>query len=197
MTSNTPRKARFVAEAFHYLDALAQASLWLTANKPEADALVCEAYAVAYQRWHVTIFEDNCKVSLFRILVQLFVDSRRAGVGRSGDFGSPGDLPAEPYRETPTARTIARLKRLLRNGELEGGVIREAIARLALNIRLVVLLSFIEGFSYREIAEIVGIELDVVRARLNQGRNLMQRDLYKHALRMANRVGDRPVAAQG
>ncbi len=197
MTSITPHRASFVAEAFLYLDVLVQASLWLTANKPEADALVCEAYAAAYQRWNVTIFEDNCKLSLFRILVRLFFDSRWPCVDQSGDFGSPGDLPAEPYGEVPTVRIIDQLKHLLSDGELEGGVVREAVAHLPLNIRLVVMLSFIAGFSYRDIAEIVDINPDVVRARLNQGRDLMKRDLYSHALRTANRAGDLRVAVRG
>ncbi len=197
MTSITPHRARFEAEAFRHLDALARASFWLTANKSEADALVCETYAAAYQQWITTIFEDNCKMSLFRILVQMFVDSRRPGVDQFGDFGSPDYLPAEAYGETPSERIIDQLKHLLRNGELEGGMIREAVVHLPLNIRLVVMLSFIEGFSYREIAEIVDVNLDVVRARLNHGRDLMQRYPYKHAPRTANRAGDLRVAVRG
>jgi RNA polymerase sigma-70 factor (ECF subfamily) len=171
------------------LDALAQVSLWLTADKPEADALVCEVYAVAYSRWDVTIFEDNCRVSLFRILVQLFYDGRWSG--RSGG------VTTEPHGELPTAATIDRLKRLLERGELEGGMVRAAIVRLPQDIRLVTVLSFIEGFSYGEIAEIIGRDVDVVRARLRQGRSLIQWDLYKHALRTANRATGLPIAAQG
>jgi RNA polymerase sigma-70 factor (ECF subfamily) len=61
--------------------------------------------------------------------------------------------------------------------------VRTAISTLPEDFRLVVILSFLEGFSYQEIADITGLQIGTVKSRLHRGRKLLQKGLWDYALR--------------
>lgn len=172
-----PRRIRFEAEAFPYLDALVQTSFWLTGNKSEADGLVCETFAAAYRLWDVTVSTNDFKPWLFKILTRLFSGSFQNHIRREGLRDSRDGERTFPGGRELSAEAIDGLRQRLLAGKLNGSV-REAVARLPVDIRIVVILSLLEGFSYREIADIAAIGLDDVRSRLFWGRRFMQRDLF-------------------
>ena len=61
--------------------------------------------------------------------------------------------------------------------------VKKAIEELPDDFRLVVVLSFLEGFSYQEIAEIADLQLGTVKSRLHRGRKLLQKALYDYAIK--------------
>jgi len=61
--------------------------------------------------------------------------------------------------------------------------VRLAITELPEDFRIVVVLSFLEGFSYQEIADITGLQIGTVKSRLHRGRKLLQKGLWEYALR--------------
>jgi RNA polymerase sigma-70 factor (ECF subfamily) len=65
--------------------------------------------------------------------------------------------------------------------KLYGDEVQKALDRLPEEFKMVVLLNFVEGFSYQEIAEILGIELGTVKSRLHRGRKLLQKALWEFA----------------
>jgi RNA polymerase sigma-70 factor (ECF subfamily) len=61
--------------------------------------------------------------------------------------------------------------------------VKKAIEDLPDDFRMVVILSFLEGFSYQEIAEICDLQLGTVKSRLHRGRKLLQKKLFEYAVR--------------
>lgn len=185
MRSKTQQRMRFEAEAFPHLDALSRTSFWLTGDEPEADGLVCETFAAAYRIWDITVSTNDSKTWLFKILVRLFSGSFRNHLHRSGLFESQdGDKTFPTYGRVLSAEALDDLRQRLLNKEMDG-IVRRAITRLPVDVRIVVILSLLEEFSYRQIADIVGIGLGDVRSRLYQSRLLLHGDLYEQAAKPA------------
>ena len=61
--------------------------------------------------------------------------------------------------------------------------VKTAIEELPEDFRLVIVLSFLEGFSYQEIADIVGLNIGTVKSRLHRGRKLLQKSLWQYAVK--------------
>jgi RNA polymerase sigma-70 factor, ECF subfamily len=182
MRPKTERRARFEAETFPHLEALSRTAFWLTGDEAEGDSLVCETFAAAYRLWDVTVSTADVKTSLFKILTRLFGGSCRNHIRRPDIVASANDDGRS------SAAAFEELKGSLRRNELNGDF-HAAISGLPASIRIVFVLSFLEGFSYRQIAEIAVVESAEVRARLYQGRNLIQRDLYERILKARGAPG--------
>lgn len=182
MKLKTERRAHFEAETFPHLEALSRTAFWLTGDEAEGDSLVCETFAAAYRLWDVTVSTANVRTSLFKTLIRLFGGRCRNHTRRLDVVASANDdgmLSAAVFEE---------MKGSLRRNELNGSF-HAAISNLPANIRIVFVLSFLEGFSYRQIAEMAAIELAEVRARLHQGRHLIQRGLYERIVRAGGASG--------
>lgn len=176
MGPKTQRRMRFEAAAFPHLDALSRTAFWLTGDKPEADGLVCETFAAAYRLWDVTISTIDLKLSLFKILTRLFGGSCPNHTRRSAFLESQNSDEIFPDSRGLSPEGFHQLGQRLLSEDMNGNV-RAAIAGLPADTRIAIILSFLEEFSYQEIADIAGIGLDDVRSRLRQGRKLMQRDI--------------------
>ena len=59
--------------------------------------------------------------------------------------------------------------------------VRESLEALPAQFRAAILLADIEGFSYKEIAEILSVPVGTVMSRLSRGRHLLQRQLWEYA----------------
>ena len=59
--------------------------------------------------------------------------------------------------------------------------VREALDSLPENFRLAVYLADVEGFSYQEIADIMGTPIGTVMSRIHRGRKALQKSLYEYA----------------
>ncbi|MDD4051394.1 MAG: RNA polymerase sigma factor [candidate division Zixibacteria bacterium] len=184
MRPRTLRRMCFEAEAFPHLDALSRTAFWLTGNKPEADGLVCETFATAYRLWDITVSKIDFKTWLFKILTRLFCGSCRNHTRRSDFIESSDGDEVFPGVESMSAEALDDLGQRLLDEKMNGNV-RAAITGLPADVRVVVILSFLEEFSYREIADIAGIDLDDVRSWLYRGRKLMQKGLFGRVAKVA------------
>ncbi|MBI2897512.1 MAG: sigma-70 family RNA polymerase sigma factor [Deltaproteobacteria bacterium] len=173
--------SEFEAESTAHLDALYGLALRLTRRPTDAEDLVQEAYLRAFRfRDHYTP-GTNLRAWMFKILTNLFINRYRRSMKETALLdGSDGDSIAE-------AALSRQSVRLLRDPEahfeapLFGEQVCKALERLPADFRAVVVLSDVEEFSYKEIAEIVGCPIGTVMSRLHRARRSLQRQLVEYA----------------
>lgn len=169
------KKAEFEALTLGYLDSLYGFTLILTGNSDDAYDLVQDAYLRAYRFYHRYQPVTNYKAWLFTLTKNLFINRyhQRAREVSLTDVELV-DVDDDSY-ESPKPILVAAQSRH------ERGVFRHdfqaALAALPEKLRLAVLLKDIEGFDYREIAEIMGCPLGTVMSRLSRGRNQLKKSL--------------------
>jgi RNA polymerase sigma-70 factor (ECF subfamily) len=176
------RRQRYEAEALPHMDALLRTASRMTRNESDAEDLVQEAMTKAYRSWDKFESGTNCRAWLFKIMTNMFINEYRSksrtpvsvSVDDIDDGFLYGQLSPTGSQRTPEEELFARI--------LDDDV-KSAIAELPDDYRLVVVLSFVEGFSYQEIADIVNLQLGTVKSRLHRGRKLLQKKLYDYAVK--------------
>jgi RNA polymerase sigma-70 factor, ECF subfamily len=171
----------FEAEALPHLDALYRTARRLTLNDQAAEDLVQDTLERAYTHYDRFQPGTNMRAWLFRILSNLAISQYRrrsaAPPIESLDDGEEFSLYDQLVQGGDTGSDVeARVLDLL--GEES---IRAAIEALPMEFRMVVLLADVEGFAYKEIADILGIPRGTVMSRLFRGRRLLQRSLWDQA----------------
>jgi RNA polymerase sigma-70 factor (ECF subfamily) len=174
---------RFEDEALVYADALYGSALRMTRNPADAEDLVQETYLRAFRAWDRFEPGTNLKAWLFKIMTNLFISGyrqrRREPVTVSTDDTEEFDL----YRNL--LAHDAEVGKSAESIVLEGLVdddVKQALSDLAENFRIPVLLADVEGFSYREIADMLGIPIGTVMSRLHRGRKALQKALWEKAV---------------
>ena len=173
------RRARLGAEALEHLDALYRTALRLTQNPPDAEDLVQETYLRALRALDQFQEGTNLRAWLFKILTNAFINQyrRRARAPRSESIDNIEDFylyqhlidsGLQPAASEPEREVLERL--------VDEDIIR-ALEELPVPFRQVVLLADVEGFSYKEIADILGIKIGTVMSRLHRGRRRLQQAL--------------------
>ncbi|MGC3993243.1 MAG: sigma-70 family RNA polymerase sigma factor [Propionicimonas sp.] len=167
------RTERFESEALPYLDQLYGAALRMTRNPTDAEDLVQETFAKAYASFHQFTPGTNLKAWLYRILTNTFINNYRKKQRQPQTSG--GEV-----EDWQLARAEAHTSTGLRSAEMEAldrmphSAVTDAMNALAPDFRLAVYLADVEGFSYKEIAEIMGTPIGTVMSRLNRGRNQLR-----------------------
>jgi RNA polymerase sigma-70 factor (ECF subfamily) len=176
-------QASFAEQAMPFMDALYSAALRLTHNPTDAEDLVQETYLRAYRGFGGFTEGTNLRAWLYRILTNTFINTYRSKKRRpeETDLDDVEDLYL--YRrlgglEAATAGRSAEDELMDWFSEFE---VKEAVEALPEQFRLAVLLADVEGFSYKEIAEILDIPIGTVMSRLHRGRKALQRRLYEFA----------------
>jgi RNA polymerase sigma-70 factor (ECF subfamily) len=171
----------FEAQSTSHLEALYGFALRLTRNPADAEDLVQEAFLRAYRFRDSYSPGTNMRAWMFKILSNLFINRyRRTSRETSTLDGPEGDSVAE-------AALSGASVRLLRDPEahFEAGLFAEHVARalesLPPDFRAVVILSDIEEFSYKEIADIMGCPIGTVMSRLHRARRALQKHLVDYA----------------
>lgn len=183
------RKTEFEELTLPYLDSLYGFAMILTANSDDAHDLVQDSYLRAFRFYHRYEHIANYKAWLFTLTKNLFINRyhQRAREISLSDIDIVDD---EPY-ESPAPLLLFAYDRH------ERGVFRRDIqlALIALpdKLRLAVLLKDVEGFDYKEIAEIMGCPLGTVMSRLSRGRNLLKKSLRDYWHPGEGRPADRPA----
>ena len=176
-------QATFTAQAMEYMPSLYSAALRMTRNPADAEDLVQETYLRAYRGFGSYQDGTNLKAWLYRILTNTFINRYRAAQRR------PDETDLDEVEDFYLYRRLGGLEgaRASRSAEdelldvLTDGEVQEAVESLPEQFRLAVLLADVEGFSYKEIAEILDIPIGTVMSRLHRGRRALQKRLYEFA----------------
>jgi RNA polymerase sigma-70 factor (ECF subfamily) len=176
-------QANFERDAMQFARQLYSAAMRMTRNRADAEDLVQETYLKAYRAYDSFEEGTNLKAWLYRILTNTYINKYRKDSRRPSevDLGAVEDLYL--YRRMGSEET-AEAARTTEDRVLDSLVesdIKKAVESLPENFRLPVLLADLEGFSYKEIAEILDIPIGTVMSRLHRGRKAMQKVLWDYA----------------
>jgi len=168
----------FEREALSYLDALYRTGLRMTRSEADAEDLVQDTYIRAFRFRDQFKPGTNLKAWLFRILTNTFINSyrRKTAHPQTADLGAIEERTLERRMRDTGGAASPEPEREVIDGMVDGEI-QQALMDLPERFRSVVLLD-VEGFHYKEIAEMLGIPIGTVMSRLHRGRKFLQQRLY-------------------
>ncbi|MCX6418388.1 MAG: sigma-70 family RNA polymerase sigma factor [Actinobacteria bacterium] len=179
--SAAERTARFERDAMPLLDQLYSAAMRLTHNPQDAEDLVQDTFAKAYASFHQYQDGTNLKAWMYRILTNTFINLYRK------KQREPLQSDADGVEDWQLVRAEAHTSRGLRSAETEAldhlpdADVKKALQELPSDFRMAVYLADVEGFAYKEIAEIMDTPIGTVMSRLNRGRSMLRTLLQDYA----------------
>ncbi|MDQ1380057.1 MAG: polymerase sigma-70 factor, subfamily [Actinomycetota bacterium] len=190
-------QATFAEQAMPYMSALYAAALRMTRNPSDAEDLVQETFLRAYRGFGGFHEGTNLKAWLYKILTNTFINQYRAKKRRPDQvdlddvedfyiFRRLGGLEAAEATRTPEAEVLEGIP---------DSEVKEALESIPEQFRMAVILADVEGFSYKEIADILDVPIGTVMSRIHRGRRALQKKLWDYAER--NNLRPRVESATG
>ena len=176
-------QADFEADAMQFAPQLYSAALRMTRNPADAEDVLQETFLKAYRAYHTFTAGTNLKAWLYRILTNTYINKYRKAqrrpseveLGELEDFylykrmGEPGASAASESAESEVLESIVDAD------------VKAALEALPDHFRLPVLMADVEGFAYKEIAQMLDIPIGTVMSRLHRGRKALQKRLWDFA----------------
>lgn len=180
LESSTDRTIRFERDALVFMDQLYAAALRYTRNPEDARDLVQDTYMKAFTSFHQFEEGTNLRAWLYRVLTTTFINSYRKKQRQPM-------IANNELEDWQIDQAQSHTSDLGKSAEVEAlenlpdSDIKNALQELPEEFRMAVYLADVEGFSYKEIAEIVGIPAGTVMSRLHRGRKLLREKLADYA----------------
>src|SRR3972149_1235217 len=177
------KPSEFEKAALVHLNSVFAVARRMTKNQTDAEDLVQETYLKAYRFFHRFQPGTNCRAWLLRILTNIFINKYRqkAREPQSVEFQQAADYRLNQQLLAPNRNPDPEESLWSQVGKEQ---IKKALETLPEEFRLAVVLCFVEGFSYDEIAEILGVRLGTVKSRIHRGRLLLKTQLLNYAQQM-------------
>ena len=183
MLSRLSPKSHFEKLSMVHLDSLYSTALRMTRDAGEAEDLVQDTMLAAYRFFGQFEPGSNFKAWLFRILTNIFINKYRK---KQREREVREELDAAPPGEGPPDPESALLSQLASDD------IRRALETVPVDYRMAVVLSDLQDFSYKEIAEIMDCPVGTVMSRLHRGRKLLRSVLFSDSQRSLAQVIEFP-----
>jgi len=175
------QKRKFEDIAFEFMDSLYSTALRMTRNTAEAEDLVQDTYLRAYRFFDKFEEGTNFKAWIFKILTNTFINKYRKKIRtpqqvqlEKVEFGLESEDDQQAVKEWEGFDEA-------NYEELFDDDIKAALLQLSEEFRMVILLADVEGFAYKEIADIIDRPIGTVMSRLFRGRRMLQKVLEKYA----------------
>ncbi len=180
LESATDRNDRFERDALVFMDQLYAAALRYTKNPEDARDLVQDTYLKAFNSFHQFEEGTNLRAWLYRVLTTTFINTYRKDQRRP-------QLASGELEDWQLAEAQSHTSDLGKSAEMEAlenlpdSDIKRALQEIPEEFRIAVYLADVEGFSYKEIADIVEVPAGTVMSRLHRGRKLLREKLADYA----------------
>jgi RNA polymerase sigma-70 factor (ECF subfamily) len=172
----------FEAAAMPFVDSLYNTAYRMTRNSEDAQDLVQETYFKAYRHYDKFQEGTNFKAWLFKILKNSFINNYRKNQSRplQTDFAEIEDAFESRLSDEVTHKIKDPEQEFLEDVLDED--VQRALDDLPEDYRMAIVLADLEGFSYKEIAEVLEVPLGTVMSRLYRGRKLLEKAMLAYAL---------------
>ena len=172
-------RADFEREALPHLDTVYRVALRLSGDSTRADDLTQETMLKAFRAWPTFREGTNARAWLLTILRNQFINEYRRDRSRGPTVDVMEMEGYTVFKDVQDADPEGRFF-----DQIVDERVLEAIDALPEEFREAVVLSDLEGLSYAEIAEVVGVPVGTIKSRLYRGRQALQKTLFNHAVEM-------------
>ena len=183
MTVNMTTREDFTHDAMQHAPQLFSTAMRMTRNRSDAEDLVQETFIKAWRSFATYQQGTNLRAWLFRIMTNTYINKYNAQQRK------PTETELDDVEELFLYKRLGAVDQSQLSQSAEDQMlslftddeVKKALEELPDQFRIPVLMSDVEGFSYKEIAEILEVPLGTVMSRLHRGRKAMQKMLYEYA----------------